>query len=106
MEQTQPSQSPAQPPQPASSGTPGPQKSGSKIWLWIIGGCLAIVIIAGLIMGGLAWWGARKVKKAIKENQPKWEEMQKGAQDAQQELQKQMENVQKQIPNSGTPSSE
>lgn len=94
-QQTQP-QPPVQPAQQMPAGQEAPKKS-SKVWLWVIGGCLAIVIITGLIMGGLAWWGARKVKKAIQENQPKWEEMQKGAAD----WQKQMEKAQKQMP-SGT----
>lgn len=54
-----------------------PQKSSNKIWFWILGGCLIVVVVGMLIMGGLAWWGVRKVKKVIKENQPKLEEMQK-----------------------------
>ncbi len=91
-------------PQQAPVGQIGPQKK-SKVWLWIIGGCLAIVVIAGLVIGGLAWWGAKKLKKTIKENQPKWEEMQKGAQEMQEqsedwekaakEFQEQMEKAQK-----------
>lgn len=73
-QQQPPVQAPQQPAQQVPTGQPAPKKS-SKVWLWVIGGCLALVIITGLIMGGLAWWGARKVKKAIQENQPKWEEV-------------------------------
>lgn len=57
---------------------------------------------------GLGWWGARKVKNVIKENQPKWEEMQKDAekwqensedlQKAADEWQKEMEKLQEQMP--------
>lgn len=99
----QPQQSPQVPPPPA--GQQPPPKNPSKVWLWIIGGCLAIVIIAGLIMGGLAWWGAKKFKKTIQENQPKLEEMQKGAEEWQKEMEKaqeewesEMEKMQNQTP--------
>jgi uncharacterized protein HemX len=108
MDQQTQSQPPVEPAQQASAGQQ-PQKSGSKVWLWILGGCLTIVIIAGLVIGGLVWWGAKKVKKAIQENQPKLEEMQKNAKDLQNnaeqvkkgsdQLQQQMENAQRQLPN-------
>lgn len=109
-QQTQ--QPPAQ--QPVPAGQP-PQKSGSKIWLWIIGGCLAILLIAGLIIGGLIWWGARKAKKAYESNvKPQLEEMQKNAeqwqgqsedwQKAAEEWQKEMKKVQDELPSGSLPS--
>ena len=107
-QQTQP-RPPVEPqqPAPAPQQTAGqqPQKNGNKVWLWIIGGCLTVVIIAGLIMGGLAWWGAKRIKKAVKEAQPQWEEMQKGAEQwqkdmekAQEEWQKETEKMQNEMP--------
>lgn len=109
MDQQTQSSPPVQPVEQVPIGQQ-PQKSSSKVWLWVLGGCLTVIIIAGIIMGGLAWWGAKKVKKAIQENQPKWEEVQKGAQEMQKqsedwekaskELQEQMEKAQKELPGS------
>lgn len=51
-------------------------KSGNKTLLWILGGCLALFIVASFVIGGLAYWSYKKVKKEIKKNQPKIEEWQ------------------------------
>lgn len=110
MEQTQ-QQPPVQ--QPALAGGTAPKKS-SKVWLWIIGGCLAILLIAGLVIGGLIWWGARKAKKAFESNvKPQLEEMQKNTeqwqeksedwQKAADDWQKEMEKAQKEMPSGGEP---
>jgi hypothetical protein len=45
------------------------QKSNNKIIFWILGGCLALLLIGGLIVGGFAWWGYSKIKKEIKAQQ-------------------------------------
>jgi len=42
-----------------------PQKK-SNVWLWVIGGCLTVVILIGVIIFGLGWWGVNKVKKEMK----------------------------------------
>ncbi len=104
----QPAQSVQQPPAPAGGAAP---KKSSKVWLWIIGGCLAILLIAGLVIGGLIWWGARKAKKAYESNiKPQLEEMQKETeqweaqsddwQKAAEEWQEEMEKIQEE-PSSG-----
>jgi F0F1-type ATP synthase membrane subunit b/b' len=66
--------------QPSVEQTP-PTVSAKKsnIWLWILGGCLGVVLIIGIIVAGMGWWAARKVKNIIKEGQPKVEEMRKNA---------------------------
>jgi uncharacterized protein HemX len=99
----------AQAPQPAPAQSAAPRKK-SQVWLWILGGCLTIIIIIGLVIGGLAWWGARKVKKAIQENQPKWEEMQKNAEDMQknandwqEQMKKTQEEMQNNLPSNSVP---
>lgn len=51
-------------------------KSGSKALLWILGGCLALFIVASLVIGGIAYWSYKKIKRGIKENQPKLEQWQ------------------------------
>ena len=96
---------PQQPAQPAPTEKAAASKS-SKTWLWILGGCLTIIILSLLVMGGVAWWSAKKVKKVIQENQPRWEEMQKNAEQWQQqsdnwqkEMEKAQEEIQKNLPN-------
>lgn len=54
---------------------PAPQTSSNKILFWILGGCLVLFVITGLIVGGLMYWGYRKVQKDIKENQPRLQEL-------------------------------
>ncbi len=90
-----------QPQPPAGQTPPSAPAKKSNVWVWILGGCLIIILIIGIVMAGLAWWGARKVKNVIKENQPKLEEMQKGTEDMQkaaEEWQKQMEKLKDQVP--------
>lgn len=73
-----------------------------------------ILLIAGLIIGGLIWWGARKAKKAFESNvKPRLEEMQKNTeqwqnqsedwQKAADDWQKEMEKTQKELPGSDIP---
>lgn len=51
-----------------------PQKSNNKVLFWILGGCLVLFVITGLVIGGVAYWSYKKVKKEIKENKPKLEQ--------------------------------
>lgn len=88
--------------QPAAA--PAPEKK-SYVWFWVIGGCLMItILIFGAIMA-VGWWGAKKIKKEIKENQPRieqWkkeaEKMQKNAEKFQEEMNKIQNNIPSQIP--------
>jgi len=89
------------PPSPAVAPqeTTTPQKT--PVWVWILGGCLGIIVLTMIAMGGFAWWAAKKVKQEFKENQPKLEEWSKDAQKMQQqaeEWQKEMEKIQNQMP--------
>jgi hypothetical protein len=53
-----------------------PKKSSNKTLWWILGGCLVLLVISGLIIGGMVWWGYKKVKKEIKNNRPNFEKIQ------------------------------
>jgi len=89
----QPDPQPVNPaPQPSSGGS-------SKVWLWIIGGCLGIIIIIGLILGGLAWWGARKIKNEIKNSKPKIEQFSREMEEKAKSLEKINEELEKQAKN-------
>jgi len=59
-----------------------PPKGSSKALWWILGGCLALVIISGLALGGVAYWSYKKVKKELKANQQKFEQAQKQAENS------------------------
>jgi hypothetical protein len=45
------------------------QKSNNKIIFWILGGCLVLLVIGGLVVAGFAWWGYSKIRKEIKTQQ-------------------------------------
>ncbi len=62
---------PMQPPMPPPGGQqfpspvdPYPPKKKSSPWLWILGGCLGLVVLGGLIIAGLGVWGYQKVKSS------------------------------------------
>jgi len=54
-------------------------KSNNKVLWWILGGCLVLFVISGLVIGGIAYWGYKKVKREVKEKQQKFEEAQRRA---------------------------
>jgi hypothetical protein len=47
---------------------PPVKKNNNKMLLWILGGCLAVILIFGLIAAGLFFWGMNKIKNEIKNN--------------------------------------
>ena len=49
---------------------------------WILGGCLVLFVITGLIVGGLMYWSYKKVKRDVKENQTKFEQWKNEAEKA------------------------
>jgi hypothetical protein len=61
------STTPSAAPQPSPGGPAGAPTTtggGAKIFLWIFGGCLGIVVIGCLVVGGLVFWGIHKAKQA------------------------------------------
>ena len=54
---------------PVEQSKTQPVKSNNKIIFWILGGCLVLLMIGGLIVAGFAWWGYGKIKKEIKAQQ-------------------------------------
>lgn len=74
--------------QPVNPTPPQPAKSSSKLWLWIIGGCLGIIILIGFVMAGLAWLGIRTAKNKLNEVKPQIEQYNKEMQDKAKELEK------------------
>jgi uncharacterized protein HemX len=92
---------PATPPQPQPPVQPQPAQGtskGLKIFLWILGGCLALVLIIGIVIAGLVWWGAKKVKNELEKTQPQVEQWGKEMQKQADEMQKQAEQMQKNLP--------
>lgn len=90
-----------QPQQPAGQAPQQAPAKKSNVWIWILAGCLIIVILTGLVIAGLGWWGVRKVKKEIDKAQPKLEEWSKNADEWQkqsEELQKKAQELQKNLP--------
>jgi hypothetical protein len=55
-------------PQPAPGGppaTPPPTAGGSKVFLWILGGCATIVVLGILVFVGLGFFAVHKFKQAV-----------------------------------------
>lgn len=68
-----------------------PAKS-TPVWAWILGGCLGIIILLMVAVGGFTWWAAKKISNEVRDAEPNLEQFQKGAE----KLQKQAEEWQKQ----------
>jgi hypothetical protein len=46
-----------------------PAKKGVSIWVWLAIGCVGILVLGGVAVGGFVWWGAHKVKSMAQELQ-------------------------------------
>ena len=60
-------QTPPPPPPPAAQP---PAKKKVSPWVWVLGGCLVLILIVLLLMGGCAWFAAEKIQE-IAENPAK-----------------------------------
>ena|GEM_PF-1257160 len=69
--QTPPS---SQPPVPPANSTqmpaPESEKPKSQVWIWVVGGCLGLVVITLVGLAVLGWLGVRQVKKEIQKYDP------------------------------------
>jgi len=99
--QNQTPPAPAQPASPPPAQTPPAQKK-SNAWIWILGGCLGIAILAMIAMVALGWWGARKAKQELEKYTPDLEEMKKNADEwskEAEEWEKKSKEFQESLPN-------
>lgn len=87
-----------QPQQPVAPASTPEAKGGNKTVLWVVGGCLAIVILGFLITAGLVWFGFRKVKHELKESKPKIEQWSKEVQKMQEQAEKAQKEMQNFVP--------
>jgi len=67
---------PVQGPPPVQPGQTPPTQKKSNAWIWILGGCLGIVILGIIVFVALGWWGARKVKKEMEKYTPSAQKIQ------------------------------
>ncbi|MFA5925660.1 MAG: hypothetical protein WC831_01890 [Parcubacteria group bacterium] len=63
-------------PSQSNSIPASPQKNSNKTLFWILGGCLALFIITILVVGGLVFWGYKKINRAADYNKRQIEERQ------------------------------
>lgn len=107
----QPRKEPVATQSPAAPSQNQPAQPKSHAWIWILGGCFGLAILALIIMLALGWWGARKVKREMekytpdvqrmKENADKWDQESEEWQRKSQEFRENMpnpEDLQNQIP--------
>jgi len=43
-----------------------PAQKSNKVLFWILGGCLLFLVISGIVVGGMMYWGYKKIKNEIK----------------------------------------
>lgn len=68
---------PAPTPQPViQNTTPITPETGKKNspWVWVISGCLIIILMSMGVFAFLGWWGFNKAKDEIKKQQPSIEQ--------------------------------
>ncbi len=41
-----------------------PAKKSGGVWLWVVGGCLGIVLLGGIAIGTLGYFGVKKIQEA------------------------------------------
>lgn len=84
---------------PQSAPPAGPKKNNVAIWILV--GCLGIFLVAGLVVAGIFFWGAWKVKKGFDKNvKPEIEKWQQTSEDIRNQADKfnqQMEGVSEQM---------
>jgi hypothetical protein len=74
METSNQNPAPVAEPTIASGAAQAPVTKKTSPWVWIIGGCLTIIILGGIVTGVLLWWGYRTAKKTFKEQAPQIQE--------------------------------
>lgn len=55
---------------------PPAKNNNNKVLFWILGGCLALLVITGLITAGFLYWGYKKINQAASDNKRQIEERQ------------------------------
>lgn len=75
-----------------------PAQGGNKALLWILGGCLVLFVIGGLVVGGVAYWSYKKVKNESKMKDAAIVQQQKQLEATKIEAQKKQENMPASIP--------
>lgn len=92
-----PTQPAAQNPAPAT-----PQTKKTSPWVWVISGCLIIVVLTMGVIGFLGWWGYHKAKDEIKKQQPNFEQFKGDLEEAAKEAEKwekEAQDLQNNMPN-------
>lgn len=93
---------PVQGPPMGQPGQTPPTQKKSNAWIWILGGCLGIVILGIIAFVALGWWGARKAKRELEKYQPNLERMKENMDKFNQESQeweKKSKEFQENLPN-------
>lgn len=96
------SQSPLSPANPSQTPAPTPEKPKSHVWIWVVGGCLGLVLIILIGLAVLGWLGVREVKKEIQKYEPTIQGVQSNIDKMNQEAgewQKKSEELRASLPN-------
>lgn len=75
-----------------------PAQGGNKFIFWILGGCLALLVIGGLMVAGIAYWSYKKIKNESRLKDAAIVQQQKQMESLKIEAEKRQENVPTNIP--------
>lgn len=82
----------------AQAVKPAPAQGGNKTLFWILGGCLVLLVIGGLVVAGIAYWSYKKVKNESKMKDAAIIQQQKQLEAAKIEAQKKTEKAPENAP--------
>lgn len=101
-EKKEPTLAPQQPHIPETNIAAPVISKQTSPWVWIISGCLIIIVLVIGTFIFLGWWGYHKAKNEINKHQPKFEQLQKDLEEASkdaEEFNKKAQEIQNSIPN-------
>ncbi|MFA6194094.1 MAG: hypothetical protein WC726_04495 [Parcubacteria group bacterium] len=73
-------------------------QGGNKTLFWILGGCLVLLVIGGLVVAGVAYWSYKKIKNESKMKDAAIVQQQKQLEAAKIEAQKKPKNIPENVP--------
>lgn len=77
---------------------PAQAQGGNKTLFWILGGCLVLLVIGGLVVAGIAYWSYQKIKNEAKMKDAAIVQQQKQLEAAKIEAQKKPEKAPENVP--------
>lgn len=82
----------------AQTAKPAQGQGSNKTLFWILGGCLVLLVVGGLVVGGVAYWSYKKIKNESNLKDAAMLQQQKQLEAAKLEAQKKPEKTPESVP--------